>query len=44
MTAAILVLNAGSSSIKFPLYEPDALALLRRGTIGAIGGETALPT
>lgn len=42
MTAAILVLNAGSSSLKFALYEPSELALLCRGTIGAIGGETYL--
>jgi acetate kinase len=42
MTAAILVLNAGSSSLKFALYEPSELALLCRGTVGAIGGETYL--
>ncbi|WP_262267465.1 acetate/propionate family kinase [Microvirga yunnanensis] len=42
MTVAILVLNAGSSSLKFALYEPEELALLCRGTIGAIGGETYL--
>ncbi|SCY97915.1 acetate/propionate family kinase [Microvirga guangxiensis] len=42
MTAAILVLNAGSSSLKFALYEPGELALLCRGTIAAIGGETDL--
>lgn len=42
MTAAILVLNAGSSSLKFALHEPDRLGLLCRGEIGAIGGETYL--
>lgn len=42
MTAAILVLNAGSSSLKFALYEPDGIALLCRGTISAIGGDANL--
>lgn len=42
MTSAILVLNAGSSSLKFALHEPDRLDLLCRGEIGAIGGETYL--
>ena len=31
MTEAILVLNVGSSSIKFAVYVADALALLCRG-------------
>lgn len=42
MTSAILVLNAGSSSLKFALYEPSALAPLCRGTIGGIGGVSDL--
>jgi acetate kinase len=42
MIPAILVLNAGSSSLKFALYEPERLASLCRGEIGAIGGETYL--
>lgn len=42
MTAAIFVLNAGSSSLKYALYEPDRLGLLCRGKIGATGGETYL--
>ncbi len=37
MTQALLVLNAGSSSIKFALYDLD-LALLCRGEIEEIGG------
>lgn len=37
MTEAILVLNAGSSSLKFALYERQALALLCRGEIEEIG-------
>lgn len=37
MTDAILVLNAGSSSSKFALYERQALALLCRGEIEEIG-------
>jgi acetate kinase len=37
MTNAILVLNAGSSSLKFGLYETGALTLLCRGHIGGIG-------
>lgn len=42
MIPAILVLNAGSSSLKFALYEPERLDSLCRGEIGAIGGETYL--
>ncbi|HEU0220608.1 MAG TPA: acetate/propionate family kinase [Paracoccaceae bacterium] len=37
MTAAILVLNAGSSSLKFGLYERGSLAMLCRGGVGGIG-------
>lgn len=38
MTPAILVLNAGSSSLKFALYAADRLDLLCQGVIEAIGG------
>ena len=38
MTNAILVLNAGSSSIKFALYEAERLDVLCRGQIDSIGG------
>lgn len=37
MTSAILVLNAGSSSIKFAVYEARALDVLCRGSIDGIG-------
>ncbi|MGO4724402.1 MULTISPECIES: acetate/propionate family kinase [unclassified Inquilinus] len=37
MIDAVLVLNAGSSSLKFALYERDGLALLCRGGISEIG-------
>lgn len=33
MTRAILVVNMGSSSLKFALYEPQSLALRCRGTV-----------
>jgi acetate kinase len=38
MTPAILVLNAGSSSIKFALYGGETLDVLCRGDIEKIGG------
>lgn len=38
MDAAILVLNAGSSSVKFALFRADDLAPLCRGGIEGIGG------
>ena len=41
MTEAILVLNVGSSSIKFAVYVADALALLCRGYVEGIGGDSA---
>jgi len=37
MKQALLTFNAGSSSIKFGLYERDSLALLGRGQISDIG-------
>ena len=37
MSQAILVLNAGSSSLKFALYRADDLAALCRGGIDGIG-------
>ena len=42
MTSAILVLNAGSSSIKFALYEAAQLGVLCKGDIGAIGIEATI--
>ena len=39
MTQAILVLNLGSSSLKFALYEAGRLDVLCRGGIGGIGGD-----
>lgn len=42
MTRAILVLNAGSSSIKFALYEAVQLSLLCKGDIDAIGIEAKI--
>lgn len=42
MQAAILVLNAGSSSLKFGLYEIGSLSPLLRGGIADIGEEPAL--
>lgn len=41
MSAAVLALNVGSSSIKFALFDDAARALLR-GTVDAIGGDTQL--
>ncbi len=38
MTGALLVLNAGSSSLKFRLFDPD-LALLANGRITGIGSD-----
>ena len=37
MPNAILALNAGSSSLKFALYEADTLVVLCRGEIEEIG-------
>jgi acetate kinase len=37
MSQCVAVLNAGSSSIKFALYQGDATALLFRGQIEKIG-------
>lgn len=42
MNVAILILNAGSSSLKFALYEPERLEVLCRGSIDAIGGKAGL--
>jgi len=42
MTSAILVLNAGSSSIKFALYEAAQLGVLCKGDIDAIGIEATI--
>ncbi|GGC79463.1 acetate/propionate family kinase [Chelatococcus reniformis] len=42
MSNAILVLNAGSSSMKFALYDADTLEPLTRGNVRGIGGETGL--
>jgi acetate kinase len=42
VTNAILVLNAGSSSIKFALHDVDNLEALCRGSIDAIGTEPRL--
>ncbi len=42
MTPIILVLNAGSSSLKFALYEAGSLTLLCRGGISGIGADTVL--
>ena len=41
MTAAIIVLNAGSSSIKFAAYEADRLDLLFRGAVDGLGSGPA---
>ena len=41
---AFLVLNAGSSSLKFGLYAADDLAALCRGSIEAIGSIPKNPT
>jgi acetate kinase len=42
MSAAVLVLNAGSSSLKFSLYGAAADALLCRGQIAAAAGVVTL--
>lgn len=42
MTDAILVLNAGSSSLKFALFHTDTLDLLYRGQVEDIGAEAKL--
>ncbi|MEE7448980.1 acetate kinase [Methylobacterium radiotolerans] len=42
MTPAILVLNAGSSSLKFALYAVGADTALCRGGVSGIGGETRI--
>ena len=44
MTGTILVLNSGSSSIKFGLYEGESseLTLLEHGQVGGIGGAAQL--
>lgn len=36
-TSAILAINAGSSSLKFALYEAESLALLCRGGVSGLG-------
>jgi len=41
MTRAVLVLNVGSSSVKFALHAMPALTLLCRGSVDAIGTERA---
>ena len=43
MNAAILAVNAGSSSLKFALYaDAAALELLARGEVAGLGGATRL--
>ena len=42
MRAALVVINAGSSSIKFALYDTEPLAPLMRGVIDDIGGHARL--
>ena len=42
MTSAILVFNAGSSSIKFALYEAPGLEVLCQGGVDAIGNDAKL--
>jgi acetate kinase len=41
MTEAILVLNVGSSSVKFAVYVAGTLAVLCRGRLEGIGGDHA---
>lgn len=41
MSSVVLALNAGSSSLKFALYDAGGLALLCRGAIEAIGEKDA---
>lgn len=43
MKETVLVLNAGSSSIKFALYEPTARAELRAGPSGEVSGIGTVP-
>ncbi len=43
MTGAVLALNAGSSSLKFALYDIHALDCLLRGVIEGIGAKRAEP-
>ena len=42
MTCAVIVLNAGSSSIKFALYDSRSLAVMMRGRIDDIGDTARL--
>lgn len=42
MTPVILTLNAGSSSLKFALYDAETEALLARGQVDRIGPDAAL--
>lgn len=42
MSRTLLVLNSGSSSIKFSLYGIDPLELQAHGQVGGIGGRTRL--
>jgi acetate kinase len=42
MSAVILALNVGSSSIKFALFDDPGLKPLLRGTVDAIGGDAHL--
>ncbi len=42
MTDAILAINAGSSSLKFALYEAESLALLCRGGVSGLGAAARL--
>ncbi len=42
MTDALLTLNAGSSSLKFAVFDPHTLACLGRGGVEALGGDARL--
>lgn len=42
MIEALLVLNAGSSSLKFQVFERESLGVLTSGKVTRIGGETQL--
>lgn len=42
MIPTLLVLNAGSSSLKFAVYESGTLRLLCRGGVSGIGGDTEM--
>ena len=44
MSAAILVLNAGSSTLKFGLYDVETLRVLGRGSVDTVGVEPRLKT